>query len=177
MTIKVIAKSRTRDISSSNAKPAKGENMVSWAESFNRSGVRFSTDYPTEVSIVRGKPYGRDNEVNEAGAKAIILEPRLKVWDNEYVRKVIADALEKHREKPQMYGPLPRQFVHAEIVNEMGAPVVDNEIAGQEVVFDDGYEEMTKPKLKELLQEKGIEGISELWQAGKDAMIAALRGH
>ena len=151
--------------------------MVSWAESFVRAGIRFSTDYPTEVSIVSGKAYPQDKEANDEGAKKIILEPRLKVWDSEYVRKVIADALREHREKPQMYGPLPRPFVHAEIVNDMGTPVVDNDIAGQEVVFDDGYESMTKLQLKELLTEKGIPGVSELWQAGKDAMISALRGH
>jgi hypothetical protein len=177
-TFKVKARPRMKDISTANAKPAKGQDMVSWAEGFTRAGIRFSTDKYTWVTIVDGKPYPGEGEVSPAGAMSIILEPRLEVADCKIVRDILAEAVADYRKKPGMYGQLPRPFVHAEIKDESGESVQDDSVPGQEVIFEDGYDDMTKAQLMDAMLNKGFAetDAKRISIQGKAAMIAELRG-
>jgi len=175
-TIRVRAKERTRDISKSGAKPAPGADVVSWHNTFGRSGIRFPVDRWKEIQIVDGVAWPQDDEVTVDGARGIILESQLIVEDCEYVRDVLSAEKAKHDAKRELdRWRQPVKFIHADVVNSSGDPITD-ELPGQEPVFDDGYEAMTKKELAVLLDEAGLDSKA-LSLAGKQAMIDALRGH
>lgn len=172
-TLKVQAKERSLDISRAGVMPHKQGQPISWSQGFSRAGIRFPVSGFIEVSIVDGeKAYAQDFEVTKAGAKAILSSPQLKVADCEYARELLKE----------IHAGLDRydKFNGAEITDDSFQPLADkSDIPGHDVVWQDEYEAMTKPMLKEALMNQGFEkgAVNELWQAGKDAMISALRGH
>lgn len=178
-TIKVQAMPRTKDIITSNAKPARGQDMVSWWQSYRRGGVQLSTEHPTVVTIVEppNKPFGQDNETGVQGAIDMVSDPRVKVWDSERTRDLMAKALEAHRKEENRHQKR-MEFQHAQIVDEQAIPVVDDEIEGQGKVFEDGYEDMTKAQLFDAMLNTGFAeaDAKRIAVQGKAAMIAALRG-